>query len=160
MPTGYTAAIKDGISFEQFVWQCARAMGALVMMRDEPSDAPIPERFEPSTRNQQKAAEARAELARLKGLTHERAFDESAAAFRAAVASHDEAIAGMAALRGNYESMITRVEQWTPPSEYHIGFKEFMLQQLRDSVKWDCDTGYYEAHPPLCKTTDGFLAAA
>jgi hypothetical protein len=36
MPTGYTAAIKDGISFEKFVWDCARGMGALVMMRDEP----------------------------------------------------------------------------------------------------------------------------
>ncbi|KKK60691.1 hypothetical protein LCGC14_3021870, partial [marine sediment metagenome] len=30
MPTGYTACIKDGISFEKFVMQCARAMGACV----------------------------------------------------------------------------------------------------------------------------------
>jgi len=38
MPTGYTNCIKDGVTFEQFVWKCARAMGALVMMRDEPSN--------------------------------------------------------------------------------------------------------------------------
>lgn len=51
MPTGYTANVPDGITFEQFVWQCARGMGALVMMRDEPTGAPIPERFEPSDYN-------------------------------------------------------------------------------------------------------------
>ncbi len=48
MPTGYTDAVKDGITFDQFVLGCARGMGALVMMRDEPSGTPIPERFEPS----------------------------------------------------------------------------------------------------------------
>jgi hypothetical protein len=36
MPTGYTAAIGEGIEFDKFVMQCARAMGACVMMRDEP----------------------------------------------------------------------------------------------------------------------------
>jgi hypothetical protein len=49
MPTGYTAPIADGMTFEQFALGCARAFGALVTMRDEPSDAPIPERLEPDT---------------------------------------------------------------------------------------------------------------
>ena len=47
MPTGYTAPIKDGISFNDFMWGCARAFGALIMMRDDPPGTPIPERFEP-----------------------------------------------------------------------------------------------------------------
>ena len=45
MPTGYTAGILEGETFEQYALQCAKAFGALVMMRDEPSDAPIPDQF-------------------------------------------------------------------------------------------------------------------
>lgn len=50
MPTGYTADLHDGkdVTFDQFVKQCARGMGALVTLRDAPWDAPLPERFEPS----------------------------------------------------------------------------------------------------------------
>src|SRR5271168_1391855 len=48
MPTGYTEAIKDGISFQEFAMRCVRAMGVCITLRDEPSGAPIPERFEPS----------------------------------------------------------------------------------------------------------------
>jgi hypothetical protein len=68
MPTGYTAAIKDGISFQQFAMACARAFGALVMMRDEPSSAPIPD-FQPSNFHVEHLELARAELARLQALT-------------------------------------------------------------------------------------------
>jgi len=62
MPTGYTNCIKDGVTFEQFVWKCARAMGALVMMRDEPSNAPIPVKFEPSNYYAEEVAKAKAKL--------------------------------------------------------------------------------------------------
>ena len=36
MPTGYTHELHEGeeISFEKFVMSCARAFGALVLMRD------------------------------------------------------------------------------------------------------------------------------
>lgn len=50
MPTGYTAAVEDGTitEFDDFAWQCARAFGALIMMRDDPMSAPIPQKFEPT----------------------------------------------------------------------------------------------------------------
>jgi hypothetical protein len=43
MPTGYTYEIEDGSITElnEYVWRCARAMGAMVMMRDKPSGARI-----------------------------------------------------------------------------------------------------------------------
>ena len=66
MPTGYTAAVKDGITFEQFAWSCARAFGALIDMRDSPTGAPIPQRFEPSQYNAVEAEKASAEIERLK----------------------------------------------------------------------------------------------
>jgi RNA polymerase primary sigma factor len=46
MPTGYTAAIKDGISFEKFALQGARAFGALVTL-DEINPALPAEVFSP-----------------------------------------------------------------------------------------------------------------
>ena len=64
MPTGYTASVADGrvTEFAPFALQCARAMGALIMMRDEPHDAPIPERFEASDYYSKSLAEARERL--------------------------------------------------------------------------------------------------
>ena len=56
MPTGYTAAIAKDITFNDFVMQCAKAM--LIMMRDEPANAPIPERFEPGSHYVNKITEA------------------------------------------------------------------------------------------------------
>lgn len=158
MPTGYTHAIKDGIDFKQFVWSCARGMGALVMMRDLPSDAPIPERFEPSDYNRIAAEKARAELARLQGLTTEQASAEALAAYQRELKSQESAIAENNALRVKYEAMLKNVEQWTPPTEDHQGFKAFMSEQLRESIKFDCSNRYYEENKPVCKSTDSWLA--
>ena len=65
MPTGYTDAIKDGITFQQFAMNCARAFGACVTMRDDPSDKPIPERFEPSAWHKERLGDAYAALSEL-----------------------------------------------------------------------------------------------
>jgi hypothetical protein len=160
MPTGYTAAIKDGITFEKFVWSCARAMGAMIMMRDEPSDAPIPERFEPSSFYAEKVDGLRAELSRLKALTREQAHAESVAAFQRALKAHDEAIAEKTELRNKYSAMLAKVVQWEPPTPEHNGFEAFMLEQLHSSINFDCDTSYYEKHPPECKSADGWRSLA
>src|ERR1700759_3469611 len=71
MPTGYTYTIEQGCSFEEYVWGCARAFGACVMMRDDPADKPIPEKFEASDWNAKRLEEAKAERARLDRLTEE-----------------------------------------------------------------------------------------
>jgi hypothetical protein len=49
MPTGYTDCVRSGevTEFADFAMKCARAFGACIEMRDEPSGTPIPEAFEP-----------------------------------------------------------------------------------------------------------------
>ena len=65
MPTGYTATLMEkGQDFPDFVLLCARAMGATIMLRDEPLDAPIPE-FQPSDYSAKQLEESKEELARL-----------------------------------------------------------------------------------------------
>jgi len=60
MPTGYTYPVVEGkiTEFSDFALSCARAFGALITMRDDPHDTPIPETFEPSDYNAKKLAEA------------------------------------------------------------------------------------------------------
>lgn len=140
MPTGYTSDLAQGEqSFEDFVWRAARGMGALVMMRDEPMDAPIPERFEPSDYNLRKLREARAEAVRLEALTEEQADEEARADYAAAIARYEQREADRLAQRNRYSAMLAQVVRWTPPTSDHKGFQEFMAQQLRDSIKFDCD---------------------
>lgn len=143
MPTGYTAAVKDGITFEQFAMQCARAMGALIMMRDEPFDAPIPERFEPSSYHLKKLAEVEKNLARYQNMSDSEVDRERLKEFQEAVAYREERIKSGNDLRSKYEAMRAQVDAWVPPTPEHEGFRDFMLRQLDESIKFDCSTAYY-----------------
>lgn len=157
MSTGYTAAIADGISFEQFVMRCARGMGALVMMREYPMDAPIPERFEPSDYHVRKLEEANAALAKLRAMSFDEANAAAREAFAAEVKSNDEAIAQIRALRAKYEAMLAQVRAWTPPTLDHENFKRFMTEQLTESIWFDCNEDYYQEHQPKPKTGEQWL---
>lgn len=145
MPTGYTAAVADGsiTDLRTFALQCARGMGALVTMRDEPWDAPIPDRLEPSTSyHDEQLSQARDELARLNQMTDA----ECAAAQAAELEAEDRGVAEYAKRKAEqlarYETMLAQVENWTTEAE---GIRDFMLEQLRQSIDFDCRT--YEREP-------------
>lgn len=152
MPTVYTAAIADGIDFEQFVMRCARAMGACILMRDDPMDAPIPERFEPSDYHARKLEEASAALAKLRVMSCDETEVAAQEAFAAETNSNTEAIARNRELRGKYEAMLTQVQAWAPPTPDHEGFKRFMTEQLTESIRFDCNEDYYQERKPKLKT--------
>lgn len=137
MPTGYTDSIKDGISFEQFAWNCARAFGALIMMRDEPAGAPIPE-FEPSDYSAGELKKAQARLADLKAMTPQQAELRCLAEYDAQCKQVAEWNKSKAELRRKYETMLEKVRAWNPPTPDHAGLKEFMEEQIVSSIKFDC----------------------
>jgi hypothetical protein len=147
MPTGYTAAVKDGISFEQFVWHCARAFGALVMMRDDPSDAVVPQRFEESPYYRKALEEAKDRLATVRAMSLASAEENARHAHTKALKEHGEREAAKDDLRNKYSAMLAQVVKWSPPSSEHTGLKDFMLQQLRESIDWDCKP--YPAPEPI-----------
>jgi hypothetical protein len=131
MPTGYTAIIEEkNATFEEFVWRCARAFGALITMRDEPLDAPLPDRIEPSTVAEKLLAEAKAEVARFEAMTAEEAEKAAFADYTARATEYREAAARAADLRTRYASMRARVADWQPPTHEHEGLKKFMVDQL------------------------------
>lgn len=144
MPTGYTAAIRDGITFDQFAMSCARAFGALVMMRDEPNDAAIPDVIKPSTYHRDAAIRAEARLAELRAMTEAEATASALRARDEQIASAERGMADMAADREKYEAMRRQVQAWAPPSGAHIGLKTFMLEQIDSSIKFDCTGEWYQ----------------
>ena len=150
MPTGYTAAIADGISFRDFVMQCARSRGALIEMRDDPLDTPIPKRFEPSDYHIKQQQIAADEGQRLQNMTAEEAEIEAERDFEQACADHARSIDKTNNLRRKYEVMLKQVRAWEPPTAEHVELKQFMIDQIVDSMKYDCDTGmdYYTRYQP------------
>lgn len=141
MPTRYTAAVKDGeiTDFPAFAMQCARAFGALITMRDEPWDAEVPESFDAHTTYHDTAIEkARADLERLYAMTTPEVQEAAEEDWQAHVAHIAEINEKRAIERQRYESMLTQVRAWEPPTTNHVELKTFMIQQLELSIDFDC----------------------
>ncbi|MFN4091614.1 MAG: hypothetical protein ACK4FG_01805 [Brevundimonas sp.] len=136
MPTGYTAAVQDGTITElkDFAFRCARAMGALVSMREMPMDAPIPERFEPSSYAYSAWEKATQELESLRAMTPEEWEAHAAADLEQRMVRHREFEEKNELYRSRYTAMIEKVEAWEGAPE---GLKEFMLEQLTTSLNFD-----------------------
>jgi hypothetical protein len=147
MPTGYTTPVQDGTvtDLKTFALQCARNFGALVSMRDDPSDAPIPERFEPSTYHTEALAKAKARVAELEAMTPEQAKAAALAADDQEAARRDKYVAEAKAQSVRYVTMMTKVREWKPPTADHEGLKRFMMEQLSESLAHDCSTEFYPA---------------
>lgn len=160
MPTGYTADVQDGTvtEFSEFAMQCARAFGALITMRDEPSDAPIPQEFAPSNYNAERLVEAQRDLARLEAMTESEQKAAADAANAAAFKSWDDRESTKAEQRARYEAMIQKVEAWEPPTADHNELKRFMLRQLRESIEFDCGPPY-APRPGLVNAKDWYAGA-
>lgn len=139
MPTGYTAAVATGdvTDLRSFALQCARGMGALIMMRDLPSDAPVPEKFEPGTYNAERLKEAEARLAEIEAMDAPAAEAAADAEYQEQRQRNEEYLARGKAERARYEAMIAKVDAWHGAPE---GLKPFMLEQLHRGMEFDCPT--------------------
>ena len=156
MPTGYTAGIEKDITFVQYAWSCARAFGACISLRDEPT-APIPDKFEPSDYNAKALARAQERLDWLNGLSAADALKEAIRAHELELAAHRTHEANKNELRTKYYAMLEKVEAWTPPTADHQGLKDFMARQIRDSIRFDCYNSY--DREPQAKSGDEWRQA-
>ena len=149
MPTGYTAGVQSGkvTDFSEFAMQCARAFGALIMMRDEPSSAEIPERFEPSNFNLKRKAEAEAELKRLEVMTDEEIKVARDVAEAKRIADRTNYNDTKAEQKERYEAMLAKVDCWVPPTVDHAEMKKFMRDQLIESIDFDCSPSTWDEDP-------------
>lgn len=144
MPTGYTAAIADGITFKEYAMSCARAFGALVTMRDEPADAEIPQEFKPSTYNLERLQDARQELSILERMTMVEANLNAQADYTALELRRAKQLEEIKDLRCKYESMLTECKKYVAPTPDHAEFRAFMICQIEESIEFDCSTSFYD----------------
>lgn len=149
MPTGYTAPLYEGkeMTFEQFALRCARNFGALIRMRDEPFDAPIPEEFPVDEYYQKNYEQAKAAYEKFKQHPPtDEELEEAYAKYVQKETNHAKKANERAAFRRQrYEAMLSKVMEWEPPTEEHVNLKNFMVEQLEDSIDFDCS----ECHPHI-----------
>ncbi len=142
MPTGYTAAIANGITFRQYAMDCAKAFGALITMRDEPANAEIPEKFEPSKYHIDKITAAENELKELRAMDDSEAEKRARLEFEQELESHQKYVNDKSELKDKYLAMLKQVKIWQPPTSEHVEYKNFMIQQIEQSIDFDCTTTY------------------
>lgn len=144
MPTGYTSRIADGISFEDFVLSCSRAFGALITLRDEPDSVQIPDEIIPSNYHLNALEEAEASLRRFKAMSFAMAIVEVEESYRNEMSRRKEYLAKNTLLLKKYQVMLDKVKEWQPPTPDHEGLKKFMIDQITESIKFDCRNIYSE----------------
>lgn len=156
MPTGYTYPVTEGkiTDFNEFALSCARAFGALITMRDDPADAPIPEEFKPSDYSEKRLAESRARLAEIQAMTIEQVEAAAQAACDEAMASHLKYEAEQEQAEQRLDAMLAKVMAWTPPTAEHVGLKDFMIEQISLSRR-----GTYRSKPPEQMTASEWQSA-
>lgn len=162
MPTGYTAAILErDIDFPTFAMDCARGMGACIMLRDDGGGGEkIPEKFEARTWNQEQLLAAEARIEKVKAMSQAECATAAREEYEQGEADRKEGLREANQAIKRIEAMIAKVNAWNPPTPDHVNFKKFMLEQLEMTLssdgKWRLE--YYSA-PCREKTAEGWRAA-
>lgn len=146
MATGYTAAIGENpnLTFKKFALNCARAMGYLISMRDDPADKPIPDEFPCSTYHLDEMKKAVKRLAETKKLSLDACMNKLIAAQIKNKKYHEDAIVKNDQLFQRYTAMLKQAKKYKAPSAEHKNFKEFMVSQITDSIEFDCNKDYHQ----------------
>jgi len=145
MPTVYTEGVATGkiTDFKEYAMLCARAFGACIMLRDEPLSSDIPE-FEPSNYHDEQIAKAKADLLEFASASVEQRKQMHADEHAKNVKAADEELTRNREQLSRYESMLAKAKAFKPPSTEHQEYANFIVSQLEESIRFDCNGSYYE----------------
>lgn len=144
MPTGYTADIENDITFEEFVLGCARAFGACIHQRNDSSKDKPKLRIE-NEKNSYYAdllSQAKKTVAELEAMGANARVAYGKEILEKEKASEQEYFNKKIVLKSKYETMLAKVYGWFPPTPDHENLKKFMIDQINQSINFDCDTKY------------------
>jgi hypothetical protein len=157
MPTGYTANVQEGKikTLREYALCCARAFGALINMRDEPYDKPVPKILPMNmTYYDERIAARQKTFDEVTGLSISECTERARMEFGQLLKAHWERENTRATQQHRYEEMLTRVLNWKVPEELQ-GLKEFMTSQLQESIEHDCS---YRSKAPVLLTGKNWRA--
>lgn len=143
MPTGYTTDIENDITFEDYLLGCARAFGACLHQRDDGmKDKPKLRSTETSYHVDalSRAKKDVAELEAMMGVNDRTAYGKKA--IEEAVAFEQEYFNKKIVLKNKYDAMLQKAYNWHPPTADHENLKKFMIDQITQSIDFDCNTKY------------------
>lgn len=145
MPTGYTAGILDGKinSFPQFAKQCMRAFGATIHMRDDDMDMEYQERT-PSDSHTKALVTAKQSLYDAKHLPDEVIVANKKKELEESKQYH---LKNIEEAKVNFKKMneiLKEINEWQPPTSEHTGIKDFMADQITQTINFDCKTKYHD----------------
>ena len=145
MPTGYTAPIYEGekdFTFEKFAMRCARNFGACIRLRGEPLtlDIDLDKHFQPNEYYKKRLEEIEKEYQEFLdnppteeqlGRKYDEMVEKEQKRFEERMKQTDE-------LRQRYVAMLRKALEWNPPTPEHENLRNFMIQQLQESMDRDC----------------------
>jgi hypothetical protein len=139
MATGYTTIIgeREDLTFKEFTLRCARAFGACVMQRDDDLKQP-PKKLEVESYHLDSFNEAERNLKKFKVISKKDLQIQFKSDQEKSDREWQKSKKESDKLKSKYVSMLDKVKAWNPPTNGHVGLKTFMIQQLEDSIKWDC----------------------
>lgn len=161
MPTGYTCGVRNGevIELKDYILQCARNFGACVHMRGDGISSDIKYR-EVGEYYPRRLENIRKEFEEFKLLSDEEIQKQLDESYERRVQEQKEGLKRFDERKQRYLDMIDKVKEWIPPTKDHIGLKEFALEQLNNSLEFDCSDSSrnYYLQEPFKDTVEGYKA--
>ena len=145
MPTGYTAGIIDGDikTFKEYAVLCMRAFGATIHMRDDSLDTKYEPRL-PSDYHKQSYEDLIQKLITTKKITPSEYVKEYTTKVTNRIKESKALIVKLKKTKVVLDEMLGKTLKYVPPTNEHIGIRDFMVKQLQETIEYDTDYVYYE----------------
>lgn len=141
MPSGYTYGIIEGkiTTLDQFSKVCMRAF--LIHMRDENNDIEV-YHVKPSKYHKDRCEEAKSRIKESDSLSDNVIISTRKNELLESRKSYKESIKSIKLSAKRLGSILKDAKKWTPPTNNHVKFKNFMIDQLQATLDQDGNTGY------------------
>jgi len=110
----------------------------MIMQRDDSLSEGVQLTEEVSSYHEESLAEAQKEYLRLRKMRQSARLRFSAVQFAATLKNGVESARENQEQHLRYSTMLGKVASWEPPTPDHAGLKTFMVEQLTESIEFDC----------------------
>lgn len=145
MPSGYTEGILSGTinDLNDFIWMCARGFGAFITQKDNIDEPPIlKEKPNPYYKN--KIKQLLNEQQKYNEYTDNDWQKEYFKYIEDQLKDIDNNIKEKIESKEKYENILNQVKEWIPPNENFHKLKSFMINQIEESIDFDCNTSFWQ----------------
>lgn len=135
MPTGYTAKIEEkrGFTFHDFAKECMKSF--IIEYRDGDWDKdPLTIEFKTSDYHSKALEDAKKYLNQIRKLSTARCQEKAAKEFLRSLVLLRSSVRKNKTLVRRYKTILDQAKAWVPPTDKHVGYKQFMIEQLESSM--------------------------